>query len=110
MGFSPPFILLIELLTKNFSDMETKKCTHCGRVLPTSNFHKSSYTKDGLYTICKDCRKEQQKKSRLKRSASPQLNPALADFTPQELIEQLRALGYKGSLEYVETKTHLIKL
>lgn len=50
------------------------------------------------------------KKSRLKRSASPQLNPALADFTPQELIEQLRALGYKGSLEYVETKTHLIKL
>lgn len=50
------------------------------------------------------------KKSRLKRSASPQLNPALVDFTPQELIEQLRALGYKGSLEYVETKTHLIKL
>lgn len=42
--------------------METKKCIHCGRVLPTSNFHKSSYTKDGLYPTCKDCRKEQQKK------------------------------------------------
>ena len=51
--------------------METKKCTHCGRVLPTSNFHKSSYTKDGLYPTCKDCRKEQQKKNHVLNVALP---------------------------------------
>jgi hypothetical protein len=32
-------------------------------------------------------------------------NPALATFTPRELIEELKARGYKGHLEFTKTIT-----
>ena len=35
-----------------------KKCTKCGKVKDTSEFHKNSRNKDGLRYDCKQCRHE----------------------------------------------------
>lgn len=34
----------------------SKKCTRCRRVLDLDGFHRSRASKDGFYSICKDCR------------------------------------------------------
>lgn len=34
---------------------KTKTCNVCGRILPLSEFHKQSITKDGHTTVCKAC-------------------------------------------------------
>lgn len=35
---------------------KTKTCKVCGRILPLSEFHKQSITKDGHTTVCKVCK------------------------------------------------------
>ena len=94
---------------------ETKVCRCCGRELPINNFKKGRY---GVVSVCLDCDKkhraekrqarldEQKKKVEDVRAENRQL--CLADFTPRELIERLRDLGYTGKLNYVET--HVIDL
>lgn len=75
--------------------METKRCARCGNILPLSDFYseKDSY--------CKECRKKIANISRQKKiSMKRQGNPALKDFTPRELIEELRYRGYRGELVY----------
>ena len=95
--------------------METKKCGKCGQVLPVSEFYKQAKSKDGYQYACKHCQDEY-KKSHTKEcstradklSKTPLIasaldgkykrNPALADFHPRELIEELRARNYRGRL------------
>jgi hypothetical protein len=36
--------------------MLTKQCTKCSNTLPTSEFHKSSWKKNGLSSWCKSCK------------------------------------------------------
>lgn len=36
--------------------MQEKRCNRCYRVLSFDNYHKDGSKRDGLYTICKDCR------------------------------------------------------
>lgn len=95
--------------------METKVCRCCGRELPINNFKKGRW---GVVSVCLECDKkhraekrqarldEQKKKVEDVRAENRQL--CLADFTPRELIERLRDLGYTGKLNYVET--HVIDL
>lgn len=68
--------------------------------------------KDGKRAWCKECMneaaKEYARKRKLSKEAIP--NPALSEVTPQELITELRARGYEGSLTYTEVKVHKIKL
>ena len=88
--------------------METKICRICGEEKPITDFPKNNQYKDGYDTRCKCCinaickAKYHARKTTLKEGKG---NPALADFTPRELIEELRARGYKGTLEFTKTIT-----
>ena len=83
--------------------METKVCIKCGRELPLNAFAKHHLSKDGHMSRCNSCREEARKQSPLgggKIKVNPIIggNPDLAPFTPRELIEELKARGYKGKL------------
>ena len=104
--------------------METKKCAHCGRVLPTTEFCKNSRSKDGYAFSCRDCRHEMEKASRERIKTGSTMytrkkrtvisrpivsvevkqttQNILANVTPRELMEELNRRGYKGVLEYTE--------
>ena len=110
--------------------METKVCRKCGRELPTENFFKNHTCKDGVDTICKDCKneyqREWQKKNREKKKLQAKeneriefgkkykiyTNRELAKFTPRELMLELKARGYEGELLFREVKVteHRINL
>lgn len=79
--------------------METKKCSSCGNELPISQFHKNAATKDGLQPYCKACIKA--KRDKIMHGS----NNALRDFSPRELIAELRARGYEGELRIVQKIT-----
>jgi superfamily II helicase len=83
--------------------METKICRICVEEKPITDFAKNNQYKDGYDTRCKACVTAYHKT--LKRKTKAGSNPALADFTPRELIEELRTRGYKGTLEYTKTIT-----
>lgn len=87
---------------------QTKTCHKCGRTLSVDNFYSSKNSKDGFRTYCKECYKQTQLNRIKKITTAP--NPALEEFTPQELISELRARGYTGSLSYTEIKVHKILL
>lgn len=78
--------------------METKKCACCGQELPTTEFHVSNRHKDGLQSYCKSCIKEKNKQ--YYKNSIGGGNELLKDFTPRQLIEELKARGYKGKLYY----------
>lgn len=84
--------------------METKICRICGEEKPITDFPKHHQCKDGYDTRCKSCANARQKASYHARKITHKGggNPALADFTPRELIEELRARDYKGVLEYTK--------
>lgn len=110
--------------------METRICRKCGRELPTENFFKNHTCKDGIDTICKECKnayqKEWQKKNKAKKMAQKienekiefekkykiYTNKELAKFTPRELMLELKARGYEGELVFIEhiVKEHRINL
>lgn len=79
--------------------METKKCPSCGNELPISQFYKNAATKDGLQSYCKACLKA--KRDKIMHGS----NNALRDFSPRELIAELRARGYEGELRIVQKIT-----
>lgn len=66
-------------------------------------FYKMASSKDGLQYRCKECQKENNRNSTRKKS-SPQggVNPLLADFTPRELMLELKSRGYTGELRYTK--------
>lgn len=110
--------------------MGTRICRKCGRELPTEAFYKNHTCKDGVDTICKECKtayqKEWQKKNKEKKKAQAKeneriefekkykiyTNKELAKFTPRELILELKARGYVGTLlfEEVIANKHFIDL
>ena len=80
--------------------METRFCKVCGQELPLSEFKKTAFAPNGISTCNKCCaRKAQEKRENNKlENRVGGGNSELARFTPRELIEELRARGYKGKL------------
>ena len=111
-------------------EIKTKVCSKCGRELSTENFYKNHTCKDGVDTICKECKSEYQRewarKNKEKKKAQKieneriefekkykiYTNKDLAKFTPRELILELKARGYVGTLLYEEVivNKHFIDL
>ena len=79
-------------------EIKTKKCHKCGRELPISEFYTSKSSADGLQSWCKDCQKSRIRGQRINKDR----NPDLAQFTPRQLIEELRHRGYTGEIQYVQ--------
>lgn len=80
-----------------------KKCSKCGKELPESEFYRKSKSTDGLQPYCKTC-SNLIAKDRNRRLA-PSIgggNSDLAGFTPRQLIDELKARGYKGKLTYTK--------
>lgn len=83
---------------------DNKICTKCGRELPREMFFKSTNSKDGLQSHCKDCKRayaseyNKRKKSKQIDELNSHLlpiytNPELAKFHPRELMIELKARG-----------------
>lgn len=83
--------------------METKKCTICGSVLPASEFAYHPKAADGLCNACNNCRSKKTRKPR--KSIQVCGNPALSNFKPRDLIEELRVRGYRGKLTFTQEIT-----
>lgn len=81
----------------------TKLCIKCGRELPLDNFRKVYKSPDGHAHHCKECA-QLDRVSKTKNLVGGG-NPELASFKSRELIEELRARGYKGTLEYTNKIT-----
>ena len=84
--------------------METKICKKCGKELPVDKFYKNKSQKDGFGYYCKDC-VNAYKSSKKANAEKVFTNPDLAKFKPRELIEELKARGYKGTLTYEQVIT-----
>lgn len=83
-----------------------KECKRCHRQLPETEFYKNISAKDGLQSWCKSCINDYDKNVRPfkeKNKNGGGGNPALAEFTPRQLIDELRKRGYTGKLKYTQT-------
>ncbi len=91
--------------------METKICRKCGKELSIDNFYKDRSAEDGLRCYCKACIKaynaSKKTDTERRRGGIEKVftNPDLAKFKPRELIEELKARGYKGTLTYEQVIT-----
>lgn len=106
--------------------METKVCKKCGRELPVENFAVNRKNKDGLQAECRECRaaymREYWERKKAKKKENERIefekkfkvytNKDLAKFTPRELMLELKARGYVGTLLYEEVivNKHFIDL
>lgn len=58
----------------------------------------SAHATDGLQAWCKKCQKERVRTN----YTNNHCNPDLAQFTPRQLIEELKNRGYTGEIQYVQ--------
>lgn len=87
--------------------MEKKTCSVCGQELPIESF-----TRNGLgYTsVCSECANKKKRESWQKRKERKTLEKELAnakalrleDFTPRELMQELKRRGYEFEMTYTE--------
>lgn len=79
-------------------EIKTKKCSKCGRELPLNQFYLNRAAADGLQSQCKECQKKRIRTNHTNKNC----NPDLAQFTPRQLIEELKKRGYSGEIQFVQ--------
>lgn len=100
--------------------METKICVCCGKVLPIESFGRNRQSSDGRMVTCKECTNKRYRENYKKRKStvtptapSPTAttktkldddgrNPDLAKFHARELIAELKARNYTGTIYYTQ--------
>jgi ribosome-binding protein aMBF1 (putative translation factor) len=90
-----------------------KKCKCCGRELPIYDFKASRW--GGRVSVCTECatnklRENKQKrieeeKRKVEDTRAEKRQLCLSDFSPRELMAELKRRGYEGKITYVETHT-----
>lgn len=88
--------------------METKVCKCCGKELPITEFAvrgiKGHKGEKKVTDFCKSCMAERVASGRNKAINDVRVM-RLKDFTPRELMAELKRRGYEGKLTYIETHT-----
>lgn len=106
--------------------METKVCKYCGQEKPIEEFLRNRY---GYTSVCKECQsrnlktamrvyqaaekdeetgkrtrvsKQMRRISELEKEIESARFKRLNDFTPREMMLELKRRGYDGTLKYVE--------
>lgn len=93
---------------------EKKVCAKCGRELSIDKFRRTKW--GTCSSICEECisEKRRENKDARKAAALDELNKArntrLSDFTPRELMEELRRRGSRGTLEVTVTRTEKVEV
>lgn len=64
-----------------------KRCSHCGKILPVSEFNKHKGTKDGLQYACKECQVEMTTKAKQRRTEEK-----------KEIIREVRKEAVKAKI------------
>ena len=101
--------------------METKICVCCGKVLPIENFGRNRQSSDGRMVTCKECTNKRYRENYKKRKSTTTTtapsstatatkskldddgrNPDLAKFHARELIAELKARNYTGTIYYTQ--------
>lgn len=80
----------------------TKVCSQCKRELPLEQFQLSNGV---TRSICPECYSKNLKAGHqaAKNKKLQGTNPELQKFSARDLIQELKARGYKGELQYVQT-------
>lgn len=95
-----------------------KTCTKCGMVKPVDEFHRKLSSPDGRQPWCKKCQLDASRTNRTNKNQCPRVtvkpgalaglnkrgstdaNNPLAEYTPRELMLELKRRGYEGDLTY----------
>ena len=88
--------------------IKTKVCSRCGRELPLTEFPKNAQCRGGHSGICKKCKKEQvndYRRNLAEKARLYDMRGGLKDYTPRELMLELKRRGYEGVLSFTERKT-----
>ena len=88
--------------------METKVCSCCGKELPLTEFAvrgiRGLKGEKKLTSFCKSCMQKKVSEGRSKKIDSVK-EMRLKDFTPRELMQELKRRGYEFEMTYTEVHT-----
>lgn len=81
--------------------MATAICKRCGQEKPLEEFHNN---KHGVSQVCRECARKNRNET-IARKRNAERASSLADYSPRELMAELKRRGYEGQLTYTKTYT-----